>query len=95
MEIVVDDVTDLINTPAPNTAVDERPSVVDCPGEVTQTWKHTEYDSGAADAVRFMRAELIWRRGQRVTGEMIEQIAVSVMMAAKESQDALPPRVKK
>lgn len=92
LEIVVDDVTDLtemLHTPAPKTAVDERPSVLDekLPGDDTKPYAaRTPYEHGVEDAITFGRAELIWRVGQRVTKNMIEEIVMSIRLAARDSK---------
>lgn len=43
------------------------------------------YEEGVEDAIKFMRASLIWRSGQRVTRELAEEVYMDVRLAARDT----------
>lgn len=45
----------------------------------------TAYEEGVEDALKFMRASLIWRVNKRITRELAEEVFMDVRLAARDS----------
>jgi hypothetical protein len=84
-EIRIDEEPLRTRTPVPQ---DDRPLVAEekGPGDPTMPYApRNKYEEGVEDAIKFMRASLIWRTGQRITRNLAEEVYMDVRLAARDT----------